>query len=296
MFEGPATPPLAVFALTVLALLAFAANSVLGRFALASGDIDPASYTGLRLAAGAVVLALLLWTGSRSGERRRGRPGSWAGAAMLFAYAGAFSFAYLSLDTGTGALVLFGAVQFTIIGASLVRGHRPSGLEWLGMAFAVAGFVYLMLPGATAPSPAGFVMMAASGVAWGFYTLIGRGSRRPLADTAGNFVMSVPLAGVLLAVAVIGGLALRIGWFGGLLAIVSGGITSALGYAVWYRVLPSLTPTLAAVVQLLVPVIAALGGVLIVGEAVTLRLAAAGVLILGGVAIATFGRRPASCR
>jgi drug/metabolite transporter (DMT)-like permease len=292
MPEHPASSPLSVFALTVLALLAFAANSVLGRFALASGDIDPASYTGLRLVSGALVLVALLWAGSRRRERPDRRPGSWAGAVMLFGYAAAFSFAYLSLDTGTGALILFGAVQLTIIAASLVRGHRPAGLEWLGMALAVVGFVYLMLPGAAAPSPVGFVLMAASGVAWGFYTLIGRGSRRPLADTAGNFVMSVPLAGILLAAGLTGGLALHVGWFGAVLAMISGGITSALGYAVWYRVLPSLTPTLAAVVQLLVPVIAALGGVLIVGEALTLRLAAAGILILGGVAVATFGRRP----
>jgi drug/metabolite transporter (DMT)-like permease len=292
MPERVATPRSAVLALTTLALIAFAANSVLGRAALGSGSIEPASFTAVRLASGALVLALLLrW--SRRGQATAGRAvGSWRGAAMLFLYAASFSFAYLSVDTGTGALILFGAVQLTILSVSLYRGHRPTGLEWVGLVVAVAGFVYLMLPGASAPPPGGFALMALSGIAWGFYTLIGRGSQTPLVDTARNFARTLPPAAVLLGLVV---------WFGGelhatprgvALALASGGLSSAIGYAIWYRTLPSLSPTLSAVVQLLVPVLATLGGVVFVSEALTLRLVGAGVLILGGVALTIFGRGP----
>jgi len=281
----------AVGALTVAALIAFAANSVLGRLALGEPAIDPASYTALRLASGALVLAVLLRLGPGGGSERR--VGSWSGAAALFLYAVCFSFAYVSLDTGTGALVLFGAVQLTIVAVSFVRGHRPARLEWAGMTLAVAGFVYLTLPGATAPPLVGFVLMALSGVAWGFYTLVGRGSRTPLADTAQNFARSVPMMLVVVAVVALAGLDFELSTRGVLLALASGGITSALGYAIWYRALGGLSPTQSAVVQLLVPVLAALGGALFVAEPLTLRLVVAGALILGGVALVTFGRKPA---
>lgn len=270
--------------LTALALLAFAGNSILCRLALGSHAISPAGFTAVRLGAGAAALWLLV------ALRTGGVPkpaGQWASAAALFAYAAAFSFAYVSLGAGTGALILFGAVQLTMILAGLRAGERPAAAEWIGLGLAVSGLVVLAFPGLTSPAPAGAALMAAAGVAWGVYSLRGRGSAEALRNTAGNFLLTVPMAALLLAVA--GGTA---GWTarGALLAAISGALASGVGYAIWYTALPSLTATRAALVQLLVPVIAAAGGVALLGEAVPLRLPIAAALVLGGVALAVTSR------
>lgn len=272
--------------LTTLTLIAFASNSVLGRAALGDRSIDAASYTSIRLISGALVLYLIVHlnrTGSRSGAR-----GSWWAALMLFLYAVSFSFAYITLETGTGALILFGAVQITMILVSLMGGCRLHPAEWLGMAIAFGGFVYLVLPGVTAPPLIGFLLMALAGIAWGLYTLAGRGSDHALLDTAYNFLRTVPLA-LIVALLAIG----HSHWslHGVLLAVTSGAISSGLGYTIWYAALGGLSATQAAVVQLLVPVIAALGGVVFVAEPITLRLVLSALLILGGILLVVLGRR-----
>lgn len=277
-------------ALTCAALVGFAANSFLGRMALGSGSIDAATYTVVRLASGAIVLAVLTRIGrGSSGELRPPRAGSWVGATALFAYAAAFSFAYLRLATGVGALVLFAAVQITMIGWGLFRGERPRVVEWIGLGLAFGGIVMLVRPGLTAPDAAGVGLMFLAGVAWGVYSLRGRGTARPLAATADNFLRSVPLAAVLIVLAFAG---IHADTRGVVLAVVSGGLASGVGYSLWYAALRGLTATRAAIVQLSVPVLAALGGIAMLGETVTLRLAIAGVAILGGVALALW--RPAA--
>ena len=216
------------------------------------------------------------------------RAGSWIAAGALFLYAIAFSLAYLRLDAGTGALVLFAAVQATMIGGGLLAGHHPAVIEWLGLLIALVGVVVLVAPGLSAPDPAGAALMALAGAAWGVYSLRGRSAADPVAANAANFARSVPLAVVASLLLMSGAHASKPGL---LLAATSGAVTSGLGYAVWYAALRGLTPLRAAVVQLAVPVLAALGGVLFLGEAVTLRLAGAGVLVLGGISLAVAGRR-----
>jgi drug/metabolite transporter (DMT)-like permease len=206
----------------------------------------------------------------------------WTAAAMLFAYLGCFSFAYLTLPAGTGALILFGAVQLTMLGAGLRAGERLAPLAWCGVVLAAAGLVWLMLPSVAAPSPGSATLMAAAGAAWGIYSLRGRGVADPLAATAANFARAVPLT-LLLAVASIG--RLHADPAGVLLAVVSGAVTSGIGYVLWYAALAHLSSLRAAAVQLSVPLIAALGGVLFMAEAFTARLAVAGVAILGGIAM-----------
>jgi len=273
--------------LTLLALVAFAANSLLARLALVEGAIDAASFAGIRLAAGAVLLAVLLLG-------RGGRPaGSWGGAVALFLYAVPFALAYLTLTAATGALILFAAVQVTMVGVGLRRGERPGPREWVGLAVAVAGLVYLVSPGLAAPSPVGAAAMAVAGAAWGVYSLLGRGSGRPAATTAGNFVRAAPLGLAAMAAAGLAAGAVTLTWRGVLLAVVSGAVTSGLGYVVWYAALAGLTATRAATVQLAVPVLTAFGGVALLGEPVTLRLVVASALILGGVLLAIRARRPA---
>jgi drug/metabolite transporter (DMT)-like permease len=260
-------------------MAAFAANSVLCRLALSTTPIDPATFTAVRVSAG----ALVLWAVVRL--RRPGASGgSWASAAALFVYAAAFSIAYLALTTGTGALLLFGAVQLTMIGWGLWRGERLSARQMVGMVAALGGLVYLVLPGLEAPPLGAALVMTASGVGWGVYSLRGRGSTQPAVDTAGNFarasVLALALGGAwwLVGAAELDGRGLGY-------AVLSGAVTSGLGYVVWYAVLPSLRATSAATVQLSVPVLAALGGIAFVGEAVTLRLALASLLTLGGIAL-----------
>lgn len=260
-------------------MLAFAANSILARLALATAGAEPATYTGIRLAAGALTLGLILLVR----DRRLAIAGSWAGAASLFGYAILFSIAYVLLGAGTGALILFASVQVGILGWAVYKGDRPGLLEALGLLVALAGLAYLVAPGLVAPSPLGALLMAGAGLGWAAYTLIGRGSASPLADTAGNFIRTLPAAIVLILV----GLLLRApSPLATAYALASGAIASGLGYIVWYAVLPSLSRTRAAIVQLTVPAIAAAGGVLLIAEPLTLRLAVSTILILGGVAFA----------
>jgi drug/metabolite transporter (DMT)-like permease len=275
-----------VVALTVLALTAFAANSVLCRAALGGGTIDAASFSALRLLSGALILWLLVTL--RPGRTTLG--GSWPSATSLFLYAVPFSFAYESLATGTGALILFGAVQATMLIAAVRSGERPSSLQWLGLLTAIGGLVYLVLPGVSAPDPLGSALMTVAGISWGFYSLRGRAATDPLGETAGNFARSLPMM-ALVSAASLG--ALRVDAAGALLAVTSGALASGVGYAIWYAALPGLTAARAATVQLSVPVLAAAGGVIFMVEAVTPRLAIASVLILGGVALALLKRRSA---
>ena len=273
--------------LAVLALLAFAANSVLARLALGSGGIDPASFTAIRLASGALVLWLLVSRQAAPAVPLT-RSSRWTGAALLFLYAAPFSFAYLSLPTGTGALVLFGAVQLTMIGAALRSGERPRPREWLGLVVALAGLVYLNLPGIGAPEPVGVVLMALAGVAWGLYSLRGRSGGAPLRRTAESFIFAMPFGIVLAAFAMSQA---HLSTAGILCAVASGALASGGGYAAWYTVLPGLSATRAGTIQLAVPVVAALAGTVILGERIPLRLIVSGVAILGGVALAISARR-----
>jgi len=270
---------------TVLALVAFAANSVLCRLALGEKTIDASSFTAIRLLAGAIVLSVILqFYGKKNNSPTKG---SWLATIMLFLYAAPFSFAYITLDTGTGALILFGAVQITMILLSLISGNRLHVTEWMGVAIAFIGFVYLVLPGVSTPSVAGFSLMTIAGVAWGIYTLKGRGSVNPLSDTAYNFTRSIPL---VLILAIIAFQTAHISSKGVLLAILSGGIASGIGYTIWYIALGGLSATQAAVVQLCVPVIAAFGGVLFVSEKINLRLIFSALLILGGILVVILGK------
>jgi drug/metabolite transporter (DMT)-like permease len=267
----------ATIALTGLAMAAFAANSLLCRAALRDAHIDPASFGAIRVTSGALVLALAMRLRSRPTA-----PSDWRAAAMLFVYVGAFSFAYLTLPAGTGALILFGAVQLTMFAVGLVRGERFAPRGWAGLALAVAGFVVLVLPGVAAPPAVGAALMAVAGVAWGAYSLRGRGVPDPLAATASNFLRAMPLALVL-------GLAFiaraHADLAGILLAIASGAVTSGLGYVIWYAALRGLSSLQAASVQLSVPVIAAVAGTLWLDEAFTARLLVAVVAILGGIGL-----------
>ncbi|MEM6987979.1 MAG: DMT family transporter [Pseudomonadota bacterium] len=268
-----------VVALTALAMLAFAANSILARVAVRDGLIDAGTFTGIRLISGALALWCLVAWRAGNGSRPRG---SWQGAAALFVYAAAFSFAYLDLSTAMGALILFGAVQLTMIGVGLVRGERVSGLQWGGLFVAVVGLVGLLSPGLSAPPVGAALMMLVSGVAWGVYSLLGRGVQNPLAATAGNFVLAAPLAAVLMIASLFH---LEMSWAGIGYAVASGVLASGLGYAIWYSALPALSAPVAGSVQLSVPVIAALGGVVLLGEAVSLRLVVGSIAVLGGVAL-----------
>lgn len=274
-------------ALTTAALVGFAANSLLCRMALRPRLVDAATFTSIRIVAGA--LALLVLGRMAAPPRDAGAAGgSWGSAAALSAYAAAFSFAYLRIGAGVGALLLFGAVQATMLAWALSRGERLRWPEWAGLLAAVAGLVALVRPGLSAPDPVGAVLMLAAGAAWGAYSLRGRGASRPLAATASNFARAVPMA-LALSVVLIG--SVHVSAQGALLAAVSGAITSGVGYSLWYAALAGLTATQAAVVQLSVPVLAAAGAVALLGETPTPRLWACGAIILGGVALAVLGRK-----
>ncbi len=270
---------------TLFALVAFAANSVLCRMALGESTIDASSFTVLRLLSGIVLLMVVLKL--TADKESTSAKGSWVSALMLFIYVIAFSFAYISLDTGTGALVLFGAVQITMILISVISGNRLHISEWLGVLIAFTGFVYLVLPRVTTPSFLGFVLMTAAGIAWGIYTLRGRSSMYPLGDTAFNFARTTPL---VIALALIAIPTIQLSSEGIILAVMSGTVASGIGYTVWYIALGGLSATEAAVVQLSVPVIAAIGGILFVSEAITVRLVFAAVMILGGILTVVLGR------
>jgi drug/metabolite transporter (DMT)-like permease len=275
-------------ALTLLALVAFASNSLLTRLALGTHQIDAASFTAVRLVAGAVMLVALVVAQDRSWSAMKGA--GIAGPLALFAYAAPFSFAYLRIGAAVGALVLFGVVQLTMIGYGIARGERPSAMIWLGLVLAAAGLALLTIPSVTRPDPLGVLLMAIAGVAWAVYTLVGRGTVDPLAANARSFVWSAPLAIVLVLFAIGSHPEAPPSAQGIVLALVSGAVTSGLGYAIWYRALPSLTVTQAAVAQLSVPVIAALGAVAVLGEAVSSRLLVAGVLVLSGVGLVLSAR------
>ena len=272
--------------LTVLAMLAFAGNSLLCRFALKETAIDAASFTSLRLLSGAVTLWLIVYL--RGGGRVTA--GSWTSALALFAYAAAFSFAYISLPAAAGALLLFGAVQATMIGYGLWSGEHMSPRQWVGLVMALLGLVGLLSPGLSAPPLSGALLMLGAGVAWGVYSLRGRGGGDATAVTAGNFVRAVPMA---LALSLLARPVLSVDVEGAWYAVVSGALASGVGYALWYRALPGLRPVSAATVQLSVPVIAALGGVMFLSEAPGVRLVLASLAILGGIALVIVSRRPA---
>lgn len=270
---------------TSFALIAFAANSVLCRLALGEHTIDAASFTVIRLISGAVTLVLIL--NIMSAGKSTASNVSWIATLMLFLYAITFSFAYITLDTATGALILFGAVQMTMILITLKSGQRLHNAEWIGVIIAFTGFLYLVLPNVTTPSFSGFVLMTVAGIAWGIYTLKGRGSKNPLADTAANFSRTIPLVAVLALIAIpYVDLSIK----GVVLAILSGAVASGIGYTVWYAALGGLSAVQAAVVQLLVPVIAATGGVAFVSEAISLRLVISAIMILGGILIVVLGK------
>ena len=288
--KNPAEPfsmPYArILTLTALAMLAFAGNSLLCRAALGHTHIDAASFTTIRLISGALVLwpIVQIRRGTRSGK------GSWRSAVALFIYAAGFSYAYLSLSASTGALLLFGAVQATMIGYGIWIGERLRAIQLAGLVLAFAGLIGLLLPGVTAPPLIGSLLMLSAGVAWGIYSLRGRGAGDPTTVTAGNFLRTVPIAIVLSAVMFkgIGMDASGIGY-----AVASGALASGLGYAIWYTALPALKAASAASVQLSVPVIAALGGVLLLGEHISLRLILASIAILGGIALVILEKRSA---
>lgn len=272
--------------LTVMAMTAFAGNSLLCRAALNQTEIDAASFTSVRLIAGALVLWLIVrLRASRAEDKGAGQSavgGNWWSALALFAYAAGFSYAYVSLAAGTGALLLFGAVQVTMIGYGIYCGERLRGIQLIGLLMAFGGLIGLMLPGLESPPLFGSVLMLGAGVAWGVYSLRGRGAGDATVVTAGNFLRSVPLA-LLLSALMYSYWSLDVAGVG--YAIASGALASGVGYAIWYTALPLLKSTTAATVQLSVPVIAAIGGVILLSEPLTLRMALASVAILGGIAL-----------
>ncbi len=270
--------------LTSLALLAFAGNSVLCRLALGGGLIDAAGFTSVRLLAGAITLVILsLLISKQSGKLvLLFKPSirQFKGAVWLFTYTICFSYAYLVLDTGTGALILFGVVQLTLLVANFIAGKRLVFIEWLGLLMAFGGLVYLLLPAWGTPTLSGFLLMVLSGLAWGLYTLAGKGSASPLLETSKNFIGCIPLITVLGLISFEPSLWTKQGL---ILAVLSGALTSGVGYAIWYAVLPKLSLAQAGVLQLLVPVLAALGGVLFAAEVLSVRLMVSATLVLGGI-------------
>jgi drug/metabolite transporter (DMT)-like permease len=278
----PTLSGMRLWLLVAAAMLAFAGNSVLCRLALRDGGIDAASFTTLRLVSGAVVLWLIvrLRDGARAG-------GDMWSAFALFAYAAGFSFAYVTLPTGTGALLLFGAVQATMIGRGLLAGERLSPLQWCGLALALGGLTGLLLPGVSAPPVSGALLMVVAGIAWGAYSLRGRGAGDAIAKTAGNFLRAVPFALVLSAVMLRDA---RVDPAGIACAVASGALTSGIGYAIWYTALPHLRAASAATVQLSVPALAAIAGIVLLGEPPTWRLLFATLAILGGIALVVRAR------
>lgn len=287
MSKVPAHPFLHTVGLTALAMTAFAANSLLCRAALAHEDSDATTFTTIRLASGAATLSLITLRRTRS---KPSQSFAWLSALALFAYAIGFSLAYVRISAGTGALLLFGAVQLTMIGAGMRAGERPRLNEWAGLALSILGLVVLTRPGLQRPDPVGALLMLCAGIAWGVYSLRGRRSGSdPISMNASSFVRAALVSGVAWALAATFG-AIHCDWKGAFLAIVSGAITSGLGYVIWYAALRGLSATRAAIVQLSVPPLAAVGGVLVLGETFSTRIALASGLILGGIALAVLGK------
>lgn len=273
-----------VIALTSITMIAFAGNSLLCRVALRDTGVDPASFTSIRLVSGAAMLWLIV----RMRRNTVQTGGNWLSALVLFGYAAGFSFAYVSLPAATGALLLFGSVQTTMIGRGLWMGERLTGLQLVGVLLAISGLVGLLLPGLSAPPLQGSLLMIGAGMAWGIYSLRGKGSGDATAVTAGNFLRAVPFS---LAVSLVMSHRISVDVAGFWYAVSSGALASGIGYAIWYTVLPSLKATSAATVQLSVPVIAALGGILFLAESITLRLVLASIVILGGIALVIFEKQ-----
>lgn len=271
---------------TILALIAFAANSILCRIALHDELIDPASFTSIRLISGAIALLMLFYISKP--RHQSSSKGSWTSGVILFLYAVTFSFAYISLDTGTGALIAFAMVQITMITSALFQGEKMTSAEWIGVILAFSGLVYLVLPGVSAPSQTGLLLMIISGTAWGLYTLRGKSSQNPLGDTAFNFLRALPFVIILLLFSIDN---VKAEPQGIILAVVSGALTSGIGYTIWYMALKGLSAFQASIVQLIVPVIAAAGGVVFLAEIISSRLIFASLLILGGLAIAILKRK-----
>lgn len=271
---------------TGLALLAFAGNSVLCRIALSETNIDAASFTGIRLMSGAVALAIILKMSHI--ETRSKSQGSWKDSFLLFIYAITFSYAYITLETGIGALILFASVQMTMIIANLLSGQRLHYLECVGLIAAFSGFVYLIYPDLSSPSVTGFILMVISGIAWAIYTLSCRASGNALADTAYNFIKTLPFVLVLTALSFQQAI---LSWDGVLLAVLSGAIASGIGYTIWSMAVGGLSITQAAVVQLLVPVIAAVGGLIFADEVLSYRLVLSSLIIIGGILTVIIGKR-----
>jgi drug/metabolite transporter (DMT)-like permease len=265
-------------------MIAFAGNSLLCRVALRDTGVDPASFTSIRLVSGAAMLWLIV----RMRRNTAQTGGNWLSALVLFGYAAGFSFAYVSLPAATGALLLFGSVQTTMIGRGLWMGERLTGLQLVGVLLAISGLVGLLLPGLSAPPLQGSLLMIGAGMAWGIYSLRGKGSGDATAVTAGNFLRAVPFS---LAVSLVMSHRISVDVAGFWYAVSSGALASGIGYAIWYTVLPSLKATSAATVQLSVPVIAALGGILFLAESITLRLVLASIVILGGIALVIFEKQ-----
>ncbi len=275
-----------IFFLTAFALVCFALNSILCRLALRTDEIDAPSFTAIRLVSGALVLFIIYsFFGRKDTETTKG---NWLSAFFLFAYAICFSFAYTSLTTATGALILFGSVQATMLIFAVVSGERPKILEWLGFLIAIAGLIYLVFPGLSAPPLVFSLLMSCAGIAWGFYTLRGKSSANPLAETTGNFIRTIPfMFAAFLPFVYQTNLSAK----GVLLAVLSGAIASGIGYSVWYAALKFHTAARAAILQLSVPAIAAASGVVLLNEPLSLRLLLASGLILGGIALAIKGRK-----
>jgi drug/metabolite transporter (DMT)-like permease len=276
-----------IIVLTSIAMVAFAGNSLLCRAALKHTGIDAASFTTIRLISGAVVLWLVV-------RVRQGSPagvGNWLSAFALFVYAAGFSFAYVSLPAATGALLLFGAVQATMISYGIWSGERLLKLQIIGLLLAFGGLIALFLPGISAPPLYGSILMFGAGVAWGIYSLLGQGAGDPTGITTGNFLRAIPITAAMSIFTLSGSSIDTAGfWY----AVLSGALTSGIGYAIWYTVLPVLKATNAATIQLSVPIIAALGGVILLGERMSLRLVLASVAILGGIALVILEKRKAN--
>jgi drug/metabolite transporter (DMT)-like permease len=262
-------------------MIAFASNSLLCRAALKQTGIDPATFTFVRILSGALILWLIVKMRVSEGSVRP-RAGTWASALALFVYASAFSFSYNTLSAGTGALLLFGAVQATMICWGLRKGERLQTIQIAGLIVAVVGLIVLLFPGLSAPPLAGSVLMISAGAAWGIYSLRGKGETKPINSTAGNFVRAVPFAAFVSLISLPWA---HLDLAGVLYAMVSGAITSGLGYVIWYRVLPALKAASAATVQLSVPVLTATGGILWLGEPITTRYLFASIAVLGGIAL-----------
>lgn len=277
--------------LTAGAMVCFAGNSLLCRLALRNGAIGPVSFTAVRLGSAAVVMAVL----ARLARRGRAHGGSWTSAAVLSGYAISFSLAYVQIGAGLGALLLFGAVQMTMIGWGLAQGERPGSGQWSGLALAIVGLLVLTHPGVSGAPLTGIVLMLLAGVGWGTYSLRGRRAADPLQTTAANFVRTLPFVAVMVAVSLVLEHP-RLSSTGVAAGVASGAITSGVGYVIWYRALSGLGALQAASVQLTVPVLAAAGGVLFLGEHVTLELVGAAALILGGLAAVIFSRGRSTAR